>query len=93
MSGSSARSSIVELILEAVDATARSLARWAQADSSPFATLGFGAFIVPQMNEEERTDFRSAIEVMYDAEPDRSAARAKLLFDFPPWCLGRGEHV
>jgi hypothetical protein len=43
---------------------------------SPRFTLGFSAFVAPHLSNEERNALRSAIEQLYDAEPDRSAGRA-----------------
>src|SRR5262249_6822633 len=41
--------------------------------------LGFSVFVAPHMSEDERNAFRSALERMYDAEPDRAAGMAAWL--------------
>jgi hypothetical protein len=68
---------IAELILEKVESGARSLASYVH-DGSPWPAMGFAAFVAPQMSEQERVEFRSAMDRRYDAEPDRSAPRAQL---------------
>jgi predicted DNA-binding WGR domain protein len=46
------------------------------AADTPRFMLGFSSLVVPYMSVDERRELRSAIERMYDAEPDRSARKA-----------------
>jgi len=61
------------LILEA---RARHAGGHGAAADSPQFTLGFSVFVAPHMSEDERNEFRTTLERMYDAEPDRSAEKA-----------------
>jgi predicted DNA-binding WGR domain protein len=70
---------IADLIIEAVEA---SRSRLGYGDASPRAMLGFSAFILPQMSEDERRDFREAMERMYDVEKDPSSLKAAMLLAF-----------
>lgn len=70
---------IADLIIEWVQASARQ-SRYPAAAPQPAFILGFSAYVVPQMSEDERRDFRGALEQRYDAEQD--PAKAALLLAF-----------
>ena len=76
---------IADLIVHWVEASA-SRARWPlPTDASRWtmaSMLGFSAFVLPQMSEQERGDFRAAMERRYDAEADPSSLRATAMLAF-----------
>jgi predicted DNA-binding WGR domain protein len=76
---------IVDLIVQWVEASA-SRARWPlPTDASRWtmaSMLGFSAFVLPQLSEHERSDFRAMMERRYDAEADPSSVRATALLAF-----------
>ena len=60
--------------------------------ASPWYMMAFSATVVPHMNEDEREEFRGAIERMHDAEPDQSSLRAVMLLAFLS-TVGGGERL
>ena len=76
---------IADLIVQWVEASA-SRAKWPlPTDASRWTMscmLGFSAFVLPQLSEHERSDFRATMEARYDAEADPSSIRASALLAF-----------
>jgi predicted DNA-binding WGR domain protein len=72
---------ITELTIEAVQKAAA--ARQSQGQAAivrPFAIVRFAEYVAPHMTENERREYRAALEQMYDAEQD--SASADLLLGF-----------
>jgi predicted DNA-binding WGR domain protein len=76
---------IADLMVQRVEASA-SRSRWPlPADASEWTMscmLGFSAFVLSQMSEDERSEFRATMERLYDAEADPSSVRATAMLAF-----------
>ncbi len=83
---------IADLIIASIGADAAQYPMRGQFATSPWYMMAFSATVVPHMNEDEREEFRGAIERMHDAEPDRSSLRAVMLLAFLS-TVGGGERL
>src|SRR5262245_56845824 len=76
---------IADLVVQLVEASA-SRSKWPlPPDASQWTMscmLGFSAFVLPQMSEDERRDFRATMERLYDAEADASSVRGTAILAF-----------